>query len=298
MKGREAKTGNGCVIPCEKNADLRKDIERFADDLRTRAHLVDSTGLSNAEIHASGLFRGAIERLRGQMSASMKAKRAFTASILDHLKRRGFIRDWTSAGAANRHDYGVTLTSGRYAVIESKGCLDGNNTTIFDRPPHADEFVVWSICQNPGSDPRKGAWSGIHTRLSAEIVSRGLVVDGLVIWDGMCGTVGRPCPKVASGAPRTSVTTPVGDLELPPPCIYLFPRTVPSPRSNPEPPPHEIAEVEFLSALHDCFGGRADELNKVAIKVAHQGSETVRTTTVNRGGDVVATTRPTAIKRK
>ncbi len=27
-----------------------------------------------------------------------------------------------------------------------------NNTNIFTRPPNADEFVIWSLCQNPGSN--------------------------------------------------------------------------------------------------------------------------------------------------
>ncbi|MGH2137807.1 hypothetical protein, partial [Enterococcus faecalis] len=76
-------------------------------------------------------------------------------------------------------DYTVALNSGKTAVIELKGCLDGNNTNIFERPPHANEFIIWSVCTNPGADPRRNAWSGIHTRLSAEIISRQQRVDGL-----------------------------------------------------------------------------------------------------------------------
>src|SRR5271165_934827 len=78
---------------------------------------------------------------------------------------------------------------------------------------------------NPGADPRHNAWSGIHTRLSAEIISRSQRVDGLDIWDMVCGTFGRPCPKLESDTTRFTV---VGPYRLPPPCIYLFPVTIPA----------------------------------------------------------------------
>ena len=31
------------------------------------------------------------------------------------------------------------------SAIELKGCLDGNNTDIFERPTHVQEFVMWSV---------------------------------------------------------------------------------------------------------------------------------------------------------
>jgi hypothetical protein len=100
--------------------------------------------------------------------------------VLNYMQDQGFIQDCDSAGEANRHDYVVRLT-GTVGVIELKGCLDGNNTNIFERPPNAQEFVIWSVCTNPGADPRLNAWSGIHTRLSAEIISRQQQVDGVMI---------------------------------------------------------------------------------------------------------------------
>ena len=42
------------------------------------------------------------------------------------------------------------LKTGRVSVVELKGCLDGNNTTIFERPANAQEFIIWSVCTNPG----------------------------------------------------------------------------------------------------------------------------------------------------
>ena len=138
------------VIPCERNNELRRQIEAFSEVLKTEAHTLGSHGLSEAEFYNSGLFRGAIERLRGQYAASMRKKREFVRHVLDYMQDKGSIDGWEPAGEDNRHDYAVSLASGRTAIIELKGCLDGNNTNIFERPPHADEFIIWSVCTNAG----------------------------------------------------------------------------------------------------------------------------------------------------
>lgn len=277
-------------IPCEKNAELRQKIVEFAEVLKTQSHLLGDHGLDEQDFYQSGLFRGAIERIRGQFSAAMKQKRQFVALVLDHLQAGGFIRNWVSAGESNRHDYSVTLNNGRIAIIELKGCLDGNNTNIFERPPHADEFVLWSVCSNPGADPRHNLWSGIHTRLSAEIIEREQRVDGVIVWDWICGTTARACPKL-------SEKTVVGEYCLPAPCIYLLPATVPSVRNNPKPRVNSLADVGLLAAMQQCFGGRDQDLHEVRFEVAHRGVETVRTTTISRGGVVQKNTDPTPIRR-
>ncbi len=53
-------------IPCEKNEDLRKKILEFAEVLKTEAHKLGSHGLDEQDFYQSGLFRGTIERIRGQ----------------------------------------------------------------------------------------------------------------------------------------------------------------------------------------------------------------------------------------
>ena len=282
------------VIPCKQNKELREKIEVFAETLKTNAHTLGGHGLDPQEFYDSGLFRGTIERLRGQFSASMREKREFVKFILDHMENRGFIKGWRSAGEANRHDYTVVHQSGQTAVIELKGCLDGNNTNIFERPPHADEFIVWSVCTNAGADPRHNAWSGIHTRLSAEIISRQQRVDGIVIWDMRCGTIGRPCPKLLSDGSRA---TAVGPFDLPPPCLYLLPATIPSPRNNPSPRPQRMHEVQIMQAFNDCFRCKPEEINHVSFTVAHRGVDTVRSTRVVRGGHVQRESKPTPIRR-
>lgn len=283
------------VIPCTQNKELQEKIHEYAEILKTQAHNVGEHGLSEQEFYNSGLFRGAIERIRGQFAATMREKREFAKHVLNHLQDRGVIREWNSAGSENRHDYTVTLDSGRIAVIELKGCLDGNNTNIFERPPHAQEFVIWSVCTNPGADPQHNAWSGIHTRLSAEIISRSQRVDGLIVWDMVCGTLGRPCPKLGQdGADRT---TAIGPYSLPPPCLYLFPATVPSPRNNPNPVPQRLVDVELLHGFARTFQVREAEVNYVGISVAHDGADTVRATTITRDGLVQRQSNMTAIRR-
>ena len=281
-------------IPCEANATLRAKIEEFAEELKTRAHELGAHGLTEEEFYNSGLFRGAIERVRGQFSASMQEKRDFLKFLLNTLEDDGLIRGWRSAGGANRHDYAVELPSGRNAIIELKGCLDGNNTTIFQRPPHAHEFILWSVCTNPGADPRHNLWSGIHTRLGADIIERKEQVDGLVVWDMVCGTVGRPCPKLVLNPERQ---TTLGPYKLPPPCIYLFPSTIPSPRNNPKPNTHELRDLEFMSILADRFGSWRSEIYTVEFEVRYRGSDLERLTTIHRDGAPQRVSAWTPIRR-
>ena len=282
------------VIPCQQNKELQKLIRDYVEVLKTDAYKLGSHGLSKEEFYNSGLFRGAIERARGQFSATMGSKREFCRHVLDYMQDKGFIANWESAGESNRHDYVVHLKTGRVAVIELKGCLDGNNTNIFERPPHAQEFVIWSVCTNPGADPRLNAWSGIHTRLSAEIISGSQRVDGVMIWDMVCGTIGRPCPKIASAPERL---TAVSHYMLPPPCIYVLPGTIPSPRNNPHPVAQSLDEVHLLKAFHECFGGMDEEVNYVDFEVEHQGVETLRTTRIRRAGTIARESEPTPIRR-
>jgi hypothetical protein len=283
------------VIPCKQNKELQIKIREFAEVLKTQSHQLGQHGLDEAEFYNSGIFRGAIERIRGQFSATMRDKRELVQQILNHMQDGNHIGEWNVSGSDNRHDYAVTLLSGRTAVIELKGCLDGNNTNIFERPPHAHEFIIWSVCTNPGADPRLNAWSGIHTRLSAEIISRSQQVDGVIIWDMVCGTVGRPCPKVTGeGDPRI---TALGHYRLPPPCIYLLPATIPSPRNNPHPPAQKLADVEILQAFANSFHANEQDLNYVEFAVAHDGADTVRATTISRDGVVQHQSAATAIRR-
>lgn len=282
------------VIPCEQNAGLRDQIEKFAEVLKTQAHLLGDHGLDEKEFYNSGLFRGAIERIRGQYSATMRPKREFVQHVLNHMEDAGLIEGWDLSEAAERSDYWVRLPAGRNAVIALTGAMDGNNVTLFERPDAADEFIIWSMMTNAAGDPRRNAWSGIHTRLSAEMIARDQQVDGVIIWDMVCGTVGRPCPKiVGEQSPRL---TDVGPFRVPPPCIYMFPSIVPGGAVT-KAVAQPIADVALLSAFHSCFRGRDDELNHVDFEIQLAGAETWRKTTIARGGIVQVESEMTPIRR-
>lgn len=283
------------VIPCLQNEKLQKLIEDYAEILKTDAHQIGTHALSANDFYNSGLFRGAIERVRGQFSAAMAAKREFARDVLNYMQDQKCIEDWKSSGEKNRHDYTVRLANGRVAVIELKGCMDGNNTTIYERPPNAHEFIVWSLCTNTAGNPRKNAWSGIHTRIGADMLGRaGQRVDGVIVWDMMCGTVGRPCPKLTNAPERITAVT---HYQLPPPCIYLLPATVASARNNPKPTAQSLSDVHLLKAFHECFGGKPDELNYVDFEVEYRGNDLFRTTRIRRDGQTVQESKPTPIQR-
>jgi len=269
-------------------------IKEYVDALTVEAHRLGTHGLSEEEFYKQGILRGAVEKMRGVYSATMRDKRVFIRHILNHLQDANLIKDWEPTGAKNRYDYLVQFETGRLAAFEAKGCLDGANTTIFEAPQQANEVVVWSICTNPTSDPRRNAWSGIHTRLSADIISNQKRVDGLVIWDMLCGTVDRPCPKLAVAPDRI---TEVAQFKLPPPCIYVFPGTVPHARNNPHPVAQKLEDVLLLQALHKCFGGRDNEVNYVDFDVEHRNRDTVRRTRIRRGGVTVKESRFDVLRR-
>ena len=269
------------IILCSLASETRQMIEDYAEALTKKAPYIGNHGLSEEEFWETGIFRSAIEKLRGTQAAYMEQKRNFVRDILDYMQSKQAITSWKYSGAGERHDYEIQMPSNRLCVIETKGCLDGNNTNIFERPANADEFVVWSLCQNPGSDPAHNAWSGIHTRLSAEIIHRRQLVDGVIIWDMVCNTRGRPCPKVKD-QPESIVV--INKRKLPPPCLYLLPRTIPDPRNNPNPAVHTLSEISFLETLHRVFNGNDRDVVEVQIETRMVGPNIERRTKYCRGG--------------
>ncbi len=284
------------VIPCHSDLKVRKEkVAAYVEALKLTAHTIGNHGLNEEDFYESGFFRAAVESMRGANSATLGEKRDFAQRVLSILQEREFIRDWDAAGSQNRYDYDVTLRSGRRAAIELKGCLDGNNTNIFERPNHAKEFLIWSICANKFSDTGRNAWSGLHTRLSAEIILANKQVDGLIIWDWICGSRERPCPKLRTVTNKAPIQ--IGPYNLPPPCLYVFPDSVPSVRNNPCPQPARIQNLELLTAFQRCFGVDNNSINYVTFEVRQSGQETVRRTTVHRGEVIVKQSKFTPLRR-
>lgn len=281
------------IIWCELSHDTRRLIEEYAEDLRRAAFTIGNHGLTETDFWASGLFQSAIERLRGTQSATTDVKRDFIARMLTYMKQHDYISDWQFSGAGERHDYEVYIGE-RTCIIEAKGCLDGNNTAIFERPANADEFIIWSLCQNPGSDPRHNAWSGIHTRLSADVIHRRQIVNAVIIWDMLCGTPGRMCPKVLRDPQRA---TEIDGRTIPPPCIYLFPPTVPDPRNNPSPRSGKLQDVVFAERLYQAFHCTETDVVQVKIEAKMQASDILRRTLYTRAGVQIKESKWTKLKR-
>lgn len=285
------------AIPCDRDDKARqRQVDAYVEALKLHAHEIGQHGLSEHDFYESGFFRAAMERIRGQNSARMTAKREFAKNVLNLLQDGGFIAEWAQAGNQNRFDYEVHFSDGYVAVIELKGCMDGNNTNIFERPTHAREFLVWSVCANKLSNMARNAWSGVHVRLGPEIIEKKSNVDGLIVWDWSCNSRERPCPKLRDIENPKLVS--IGGETLPPPCIYVFPSTVPSARNNAKPRPHKLEELRLLQAFHKCFGGDDRHLHFVELEVMQKGQETVRRTTISRDGIEVKASKFIPIRRK
>lgn len=282
------------VIPCSLLPETIEAIEAYASELKRIAPSIGSHRLDEDTFWNTGIFHGAIERLRGIQAASTEQKRRFTEDILRYLKSKRYISEWAFSGGGERHDYCVEMPTGKLIIIEAKGCLDGNNTNIYVRPPNADEFVIWSLCQNPGANPKHNVWSGIHTRLGAEIIHRPDRVDGLIVWDMLCGTSGRPCPKIIESPERVIV---LETRRVTPPCFYLFPRSRPEPRNNPSPAPWRLEEVTFLQALYQAFGCNRSDVTQVKIETRRREADLQRKTTLIRNNDMVCESSWNTIRR-
>lgn len=212
------------------------------------------------------LLRAAVESMRGAWAADTSEKRRFIETVLDFGQGQGAFKRWRFEGTAGRQDYRVEMPTGRQVCIEAKGCPDGNNTTIWDRPPWAAEFIVWSLCPHSlVNQPGQGVWSGIANRLIPQkVVAEKKVVDAFIFWDGRCGTELRPCPKKFGvfGTLRSTATDIPGEFEeetwVPPPCIFMFPSSAPTPR-NPDPPTHTVASCQFADALLGLFNVPAEQ---------------------------------------
>jgi hypothetical protein len=281
------------TIPCALSDERKKSIEAYMSALVKAAPFIGDHGMTPEEFVQSGLLASAVEKLRGTQSASTGKKKVFIDRILARLKSSGRISDFNFTGSGDRHDYHVTFPGNYQSVIESKGCLDGNNTAIFERPANADEFVIWSLCQNAGSDPKKNVWSGVHTRIGTQIIAQRQLVDALIVWDMNCGSLERPCPKLLEGGRGITVE----GIRMPPPCIYLFPRTVPDARNNSMPQVRELHEIKLASALLDEFGGDGRDVTKVFIEVRMNGANIERKTSLVRHGISDVTSGWTKLKR-
>src|SRR5690606_24717852 len=114
-----------------------------------------------------------------------------------------------------------------------------------------------------------------------------------------CGTLARPCPKLKAdptmGAEMRG--TEIAGKVAPPPCIYLFPRTIPDARNNPKPSPWALSDVRFLDKLATLFGTLTAEVVAVNIEARMKGADVQRRTTYTANSQQLHQSAWTAIRR-
>ena len=273
------------IAAASRLRDVLLELDSRYPDLLTRE------GIDPAQYPL--LLNSAIQSIRGTTSALSADKKRFLEAVLGHMKTQGRLLSWEFQGSAGRNDYRVELPGGRLVAVEMKGCPDGNNMTIWERPSWADEFIVWSQCPDSlSAQPGRGVWSGISTRLIPKMIVDQSQVDALVFYDGRCGSRIRRCPKpfgIETNL-RKEATDIVGDksrLHMPPPCVFLFPRTLPHVRSNRTPPTHDLASCRFAAALLAAFGVPDDEapgqVHWVKLELALDEAGEYRTTSIGTG---------------
>ncbi len=255
-------------LPCRHSLDPTK-LDRAKTLLVQLASnnpsILTSAGISTDEWQP--LLRMAVESMRGTFAASVGEKRRFTEAVLSHMQEVRVIAQWEFVGTRKRQDYRVSLLNGRQVAVESKGCGDGNNTGIWDRPRWAEEFVLWSQCpESLQHQPGDGVWSALATRIFPKVIFERVVVDCFIFFDGRCGSAIRRCPKNPAygveGNLRAASTEILGQDQrpwLPPPCLYLLPRSVPEPVENPQPPLHTLETCQFAAALLRAFNVPLEE---------------------------------------
>lgn len=282
------------TLPCRHGVDGRQ-IDALKQVL-TNLAATSPELLREAEISSEDypmLLRATVESLRGTASATTADKRRFLETILTYGVEEGIFGSWNFVGTENRQDYRVDLADGTAVSIEAKGCPDGNNMNIWDRPGWAEEFIVWSMCpESLAHEPGEGLWSGIATRLIPKLAAERTVVDALVFWDGRCGSERRRCPKLygVEGELRSRATGIPGQDGrdwLPPPCIYLFPTAPPVVRNNPSPRTHTLATCKFADAFLRLFKVPDEERRLYVHEASVQSQGTpqgtqIRVTTLSR----------------
>ena len=159
----------------------------------------------------------AIEQMRGRSSASNKERRDFLTLIFDHLVSSRAIDSYTVPDYGHETIYRLSIPDiGDVAVVQ-KGCPDGKHSSVaWSVPDWAVETYLWWLCPSLKNDPGWHVSAGLK-RLRAEFFSpRPDAVDGVIFHNRTCGTDQRPCPKMCHAIR-------LGDVDVPPPCIWVLP---------------------------------------------------------------------------
>ena len=208
------------AAPCRHRGTPSEDLVNQVVDLLQRVVAKDesflrSNGISSDEFDRA--FPAAIERIRGSWAASNRDRRDFAELVIKHLAQSGVIRGYDVPKYGDSTIYRLLLNDGKQVGVIQKGCPDGaHSSTRWTRPAWADELYLWWLCSSLKFEPGDHVWKGVarvRKKVASEVDNQ---LDGIIFYNGSCGSPERPCPKAVR------VTTTDG-VTLPPPCIYVFP---------------------------------------------------------------------------
>ncbi len=254
-----------------------KVVRLIEQELPADEVVLGKHGLSAAEYTSA--YRAAVERLRGRLSATDRAKRQFVERVLDAGVQAGHFRTVGLEKEEQTRVYRVQLRTGMLVGLIRKGCPDGNHSTRWARPDWADELFLWWLCpRSSAHEPGTGIWKGV-SRLKKKVLAEPKnQLHGVIFFDAACGSPQRPCPKDAFGMD-------IDGIRYPPPCVFTLP-PVSEPQVSPRNWRGEVS-AHFASSLLSLFGVPDSEVERHTSFVGFgvpRGPAT-RTRITNRYGD-------------
>ncbi len=262
------------ILPCTHEQSAIEQINPTIDLLRNldnrHPEVLKGVGVSPEDYHPKRIFRSAVETIRGSFIASSLTQRhRMVAEVLTRLAEAGEIVSFEPTRKATRHDFTIILSDRPRvaAALDVKGG-EGNSITITERPPWAQEFVMW--CHLDGSitnQPSQSVHSIIVNRLANDLMRRGKVVDAVFIKDQLCGSPLRKCPKYVGDVSGDRIA----------PDIFLMPRERPTPQ-EPSPETHSLDSLYLPQMVLDCFGVARRN------RAAHVWSVEIHLVSITKGG--------------
>ena len=208
------------AAPCRHSGAPPEDLVNQVVQLLSRAvpndvDFLRANGLGRDEFERA--FPAAIEKIRGSKAASNRESRRVVELTIKHLADSGAISSYHVPKKGESTVYRLCLRNGRQIGVIQKGCPDGaHSSTAWERPGWADELYLWWACDSLKFEPGEHIWKGV-TRVRKKVAEEpSNQLDGVIFFNHLCGSPERLCPK----AGRVTLAS---GLELPPPCVYVFP---------------------------------------------------------------------------
>lgn len=238
------------ILPCSHDQTTLEQINPTINLLRNldtrHPDVLRSAGVAPEDYHPKRIFRSAVETIRGSfIASSLPQRHEMVAGVLSRLVEERKIARFEPTRKATRHDFTIILTERPRvaAALDVKGG-EGNSITITERPPWAQEFVMW--CHLDGSimnQPSQGVHSIVVNRLANDLMRRGKQVDAIFFKDQLCGSPLRRCPKYKGLVGNDQIS----------PDIFLMPRERPTPQ-QPSPRTHSPESLYLPGMILDIFG--------------------------------------------